>query len=170
MGISVKGGAEDLKARFEAFARAIEEKKVELLEKAGEEAITYARSDHPRNWENRTVNLRSSVGYAIYDDGEPLKETFVGAGALPVEANTGSSTAGAGSVGVAEGQKLAQSVASSKKGLTLVVTAGMHYATYVEARGFDVLSGAKLKAERFVQTEMPNLVKKIHEDWDKMWK
>lgn len=170
MGISVKGRAEDLKARFEAFAMAIEKEKVELLDEVGEHAVAYARGDHPQNWEDQTGNLRSSLGYAIYQDGNPLVESFGGVGALSGGLVTPQSTQGAGAIGQDEGKRLAKAVASSRGGLTLVVTAGMHYALYVEAKGFDVLTGAKLTAERKAKAEMQRLVRDLQEAWREAWK
>lgn len=100
----------------------------------GEQAVTYARQDHPNNWGDRTGNLRSSIGYVVLDDGKPVQY-------------------GAQS-GTAEGQSQTKellNILQSKFpwGLALIVCAGMNYAAYVEAiHHKDVLTGAETKARQ----------------------
>lgn len=58
-----------------------------------------------------------------------------------------------------EGIKLAEEQAVKSKGATLIVVAGMHYATYVEAKGYNVTTSAKLLAEEIV----PKLIQELYE-------
>lgn len=79
-------------------------------------------------YQDQTKNLRSSIGCVVYDDGQMVEEFFSGTG-------NGTST----------GRKLARDVASKYDGqLVAVIVAGMHYAVYVESKGFDVISGPML--------------------------
>ena len=48
-----------------------------------------------------------------------------------------------------------------KKGIVLIVTAGMNYAEYVEARGYNVLSSAELKAEPLIKSLLTQLGFKV---------
>ena len=43
----------------------------------GEQCEKRIRQDHPNNWTDQTGNLRSSIGYAVYEYGKNLfKGTF----------------------------------------------------------------------------------------------
>lgn len=52
------------------------------------------------------------------------------------------------------GQTIAEKVGKETKGVALVVVAGMNYAAYVEAKGYNVLSSAEHLAER----ELPRML------------
>ena len=58
---------------------------------------------------------------------------------------------------VKSGQSIAEKVGKETKGVALVVVAGMNYAAYVEARGYNVLSSAEHLAER----ELPRMLEKL---------
>lgn len=99
-----------------------------VLSRAGENAVTFARNLD--TYKDQTKNLRNSVGYVIVHDGQIVSNLFPGSGE-----------------GVAKGQSYAKKIASEagglkSKGWILIVVAGMEYAAYVEAKGYDVLSGA----------------------------
>lgn len=105
---------------------------------AGEMCIEEARNGG--NYIDRTGNLRSSIGYAVLWDGKVIQQECVD------KTKNGDS-------GVSEGMRYLQSRCekASKKGIVLIVTAGMHYAEYVEAKGYVVLSSAELKAPKIVK-------------------
>ena len=89
----------------------------------GENAVAYARRNG--DYQDRTGNLRAGVGYAITDDG--------------VE------TMGANS-------KTEQFIKSKDTtGISLVLADGEEYGSYVEAKGRDVLSMAKLQVEENIK-------------------
>lgn len=106
----------------------------------GEKCIIEARNGG--TYTDQSGNLRSSIGYAVLMNGQVIQS-----GCVDKIKN--------GDEGVTEGQKYLQSriKKANKKGVVLIVTAGMNYAEYVEAKGYVVLSSAKLKA--------PVLVKQI---------
>lgn len=130
--------------------------KGDLLKKAvtrqmsviGEKVVNYARTNGSglKDYIDRTGNLRSSIGYIVTQDGNQ-------------QSQGGFNQVLSGAEGVQKGKQHAQEVASrGGSDVSLVVVAGMNYAEYVERRGYDVLSGAKLECERLV-SEMVNDLK-----------
>lgn len=107
---------------------------IETLEYIGEKAVTIARDRG--NYNNITGNLRSSIGYVVLHDGEPVRQ-----GNQEVYKDGG------------EGSKVAEELltrVSSEypQGIVLIVCAGMKYASYVEdIHGRDVLTSARLETE-----------------------
>lgn len=86
------------------------------------------------SWHDRTGALRSSIGYQLYRGSERIAGTGVTpSGTLP------------------------------PRGYTLIVAAGMHYAPYVSARGYDVLDSAYLSA----RTDTPAILERLRSEWRK---
>ena len=94
-----------------------------VLHRIGQEAVNWARENG--SYTDRTGNLRNSIGYIIFENGEE-RDFF---GNAPAQANK---------------DVVVRLVRNRipKKGLALVVFAGMEYGIYVEAKGYIVLSGA----------------------------
>ncbi|MGN6352820.1 MAG: hypothetical protein ACTHLB_05490 [Parafilimonas sp.] len=103
---------------------------VDRLRQVGEQFIADARNDG--SYTDRTGNLRSSIGYVIYKDGQPFEEAF------PGDKEQGKE----------RGKEVAAGLDVPKKGYCLVVVAGMNYAVYVEAKNYDVITGSSFEAER----------------------
>ena len=82
----------------------------------------------PTGFYDLSANLRSSIGYVILDGNTKKEEDFM--------------QFGDGSKGKATGLEKGIEVAKQYKGLKLVVVAGMEYATYVEAKGYDVITNS----------------------------
>lgn len=136
-----------------AFARAKEEydrKAVEWLSVLGERVVKYAR-EHG-SYTDRTGNLRNSIGYVVVQYGRIVTEDF----------SIGSGHGEAKTQARAYALEVARNLPANKT--YLVWVAGMEYAKYVEAKGFDVLEGSgnwiestaeKLKAEfvRFLKSK-----------------
>lgn len=100
------------------------------------------------SYKDRTGNLRSSVGYVIAIDGKVVQVGSFG----------GSNPAGQGQ---GEGESFAKSLVSQfPKGFALIVVAGMDYASFVSAKGYDVLDSAELLAEKLV----PQMLRKLKID------
>lgn len=135
------------------FARAKEEydrKAVEWLSALGERVVKYAR-EHG-SYTDHTGNLRNSIGYVVVQYGKIATENF----------NIGSGHGAAKEQARAYAFDVARELPANKT--YLVWVAGMEYAKYVEAKGFDVLEGSgnwvestaeKLKAEfaRFLKSK-----------------
>ena len=108
----------------------------------GEEAVKIAREKG--SYMDITGNLRSSIGYCVLADGEPVvngkTERFEG-------------KSGRGSDGAAASQALLSKLKSKfPQGVVLIVCAGMNYAAEVEhVRHKDVLTSAELRAEELAK-------------------
>lgn len=100
---------------------------------AGEECIIEAKNGG--TYTDWSGNLRSSIGYAVLRDGKVYQQGQV-------------EQTKDGKKGIEEGKKyLEDRIKKAKQeGIVLIVTAGMNYAEYVEARGKVVLKSAELKA------------------------
>lgn len=105
-------------------------KAVKHLMVLGEELVKYAREDRSvaRHYTDRTGNLRSSIGYVVVQDGRIAFSAFNGA------------TDEGKTAGRNYAIDVAQSLSNDKT--YLVWVAGMEYATYVEANGYDVITGS----------------------------
>lgn len=126
------------------------------LSAIGEKVVNHARSlpsppqtmagqPHQPNYIDWTANLRNSIGYVIVVDGQVHK---MGAFGKPGGSGEGRST----------GQAYARSLAREfPEGIALVVVAGMRYASYVSAKGYDVLDSSELLAEELV----PKMLEKL---------
>lgn len=92
---------------------------------------TVANARLLNTYTDRTGNLRSSIGYVVYDKGVKVGEDFK---LYPKEED--------GSKGMDQAKTLADIVAQEYSNDTVaILVAGMNYAVYVESRGYDVISG-----------------------------
>lgn len=104
-----------------------------------------ANRPHQPNYIDDTGNLRSSIGYVLVMDGE-----------LVAESNF--DVVGKGRQGSEDGRSYAERLAlNHPTGIALIVVAGMHYAEYVAAKGYDVLDSSELLAEQLVKKLMDEL-------------
>lgn len=123
---------------------------IEKLCVAGEQAVNEARTSH--TYQDQTGNLTSSIGYAVFVDGEAVQ---IG------DFNPVPATEGDGSLGTVTGREFAESLAMQlNRGIVLVVVAGMKYAKYVAAKGYNVLDSSYTLAKDLV----PALLKELMED------
>lgn len=130
----------------------------------GEKVVNEARERG--SYTDRTGNLRSSTGYVIAVDGKIAQMSSFqairgqGENAQRVSFTTkagkqvdywAKGATGDGSQGKAEGENFARSLASRyPRGIVLIVVAGMNYASYVAAKGFNVLASSQLLADKLV--------------------
>lgn len=133
MGITANFTEADVKARIDKFLRVIEKRIIQRLQYLGEQCVTHAKSIPASvGFNDQTGNLRSSIGYMVFKNGIAVHENYSGF-------DEGSSA----------GKALAEKVGSKHTmGYSLVVTAGMNYAVYVEAKGRDVLTSAEILAKQ----------------------
>ena len=123
------------------------QKVIRILRIVGEKCINEAREYG--SYQDQTGNLRSSIGYIVLKDGKPIEK----GGFAPTEKGTKK-----GKDGQKEGEAFINKVISQyPSGFVLVVVAGMKYASYVEARNYNVLSSSELLAEK----EVPKLLKAL---------
>lgn len=137
---------DDVRKRFDAFLNEIEKKQIAQLQRLGEMCLVEARTN--KGYMMQTGALLSSTGYEVFVDGVAIHSQFDAASGA--ESN-------AAETGIKSGQSIAESIGKGTKGIALVVVAGMNYAAYVEAKGFNVLSSAEHLAER----ELPRMLEKL---------
>lgn len=107
------------------------ERLINSLSYIGEGALRIAREQG--SYTDRTGNLRNSTGYVIAVDG-----------AVTTRAGFDSKDE--------DGAAFAEELARTTEGkAVLVVCAGMRYATYVSARGYDVLDSAEIEAQALAE-------------------
>ena len=127
-----------MKELDEAISAEIERERFKVIRQLsiiGEQCVNQARISERkgRDYKDQTGNLRASVGYVIVADGE-IQELSGFEGARE---------------GAQTGMQYAQDLAAKHPtGFALIVVAGMNYAEYVAAKGYDVLDSAELLAEK----------------------
>lgn len=133
----------DIKAQIDKAKVGFEESLLDEFRRTGEQFISDARSI--RTYQDQTGNLRSSIGYALFKDGQMLERSFPGGD------------------GTGSGTSLAEWVAERyPKGILLVVVAGMFYAKYVEAKSYDVLTGSSYAAEAKIKERVKKLFEMLN--------
>ena len=137
---------DDVRKRFEAFLNEIEKKQIARLQRLGEMCLVEARTN--KGYMMQTGALLSSTGYEVFVDGVAIHSQFDAASGA--ESN-------AAETGIKSGQSIVETIGKGTKGIALVVVAGMNYAAYVEAKGYNVLSSAEHLAER----ELPRMLEKL---------
>ena len=121
------------------YVASVENNVLNVLKYAGEKAIAYAKTLD--TYKDQTGNLRSSIGYVIYKNGQlALRSAFE---QVPAKNNKNNVELNGGEVGLALAQKVAQQETAP---FVLVFVAGMNYAAAVERRGYDVIEGASIEA------------------------
>lgn len=148
----------------EPFFEEIEDTILAMLIEAGENAITTAIESG--TYQNITGNLRSSIGYVIAKDGMIIKEggfrKIQGRGENYQKAQFTTQNgknvsfwargkSGDGAEGSKKGIEFARNLISKMPGFTIVVVAGMDYASYVNSKGLDVLDSAQIKVITMLQ-------------------
>lgn len=102
----------------------------------GEQVLNAARLTN--SYKDQTGNLRSSIGYVVAVDGEIVQMSSF-------------DVVKGGGEGAKGGKAYAmQLVRDFPKGIVLIVVAGMNYASYVSAKGYDVLDSSELLADKLV--------------------
>ena len=137
---------DDVRKRFDAYLNEIEKKQIARLQRLGEMCLVEARTN--KGYMMQTGALLSSTGYEVFVDGVAIHSQFDAASGA--ESN-------AAETGIKSGQSIAETIGKGTKGIALVVVAGMNYAAYVEAKGYNVLSSAEHLAER----ELPRMLEKL---------
>lgn len=121
-----------LDRHLDEFIEAAKNKLVETLKVVGKKAVDRSREKTKiqGGFGNITWNLRGSIGYVIVKDHGIIDKYFP---TLPD-----------GDLGTTEGIKYAEEIALllDDGDIMLIMVAGMEYAYYVEAKGYDVISGS----------------------------
>ena len=146
MGVTPNFTKADVKKRIDAFLDVVERQQIKTLQQLGEMCLIEARNN--KGYMMQTGALLSSTGYQVFVDGVAIHSQFDAASGAESEA---------AARGIKTGQTIAEQIGKETKGVALVVVAGMNYAAYVEARGYNVLTSAEHLAER----ELPKMLEKL---------
>ena len=121
----------------------------------GEGAVKKIRNKtKEESWTDRTGNLRSSIGYEVFNHNDKM-------------VNYDFPKVLEGSEGQEEGKALIDELSKNyQDGVTLLLVAGMEYAEYVERKGYDVLAKTSLEAESLA----PKAIQKAIEETRKRLK
>lgn len=136
MGIELVTPMSEIEAYLLASLKILNEEIKNALYYLGEQTIIKVRDrSQEESWFDQTGNLRSSVGYAVYERGRK-------------EIESAFSIVKGGSEGSEEGRKMVDELVKQYSNTyALVVVAAMNYAEYVEAKdNKDVLASAELFA------------------------
>lgn len=148
-GLTPLFSSKEVERWMERFQKKAEDKMIILLQAGGEKFIEVARSSG--SYKDQTGNLRSSIGYVIAKDGEIVKENFK-------ESDKGTDK----TTGKYKGRRIAEEISLSYSGgYVLVGVAGMEYAAAVEARGYEVVSGANTQCEKYLKATLKDIFKKM---------
>ena len=156
MGIRMTTSASALDAFLQRAARKIQENVLKALSKLGDESVIRIRNrSAEESWIDHTGNLRSSIGFAVYEQGSKYMESAF-------------SQVLSGTDGSVKGKKMINDLAKEySRVYALVVVAGMEYAGEVEAlESKDVLASTKIWAtsivEQRVKTAIDSAVNEIN--------
>lgn len=114
---------------------------IATMQRRGESFVSECRNE--RTYQDRTGNLRSSVGYFIYE-GNSLIESNIGQGE-----------------GRNEAMNEIRSIAKRQGVFYLIGVAGMNYASYVEAKGFNVISNQAIICLDLLSGDIERLKSKL---------
>lgn len=146
MGIEMTTPIEQVRAILIKEAERNVQRVVKMLAYVGEEVVNRIRNSDISNWIDRTGNLRSSIGYIITIDGQPVKISSFTTVKGPELGNNALN-------GSAEGKGYAERLGSlHNEGIALIVVAGMEYASYVEKlENKVVLARGEIEARKLVE-------------------
>lgn len=152
-GLTPMWSDKDVERWFSYFTDRAEEKIYLLLQRAGEEFVKIAREKG--KYQDRTGNLRSSIGYVIVGGGKILSENFELSSGKGTDKITGKQTA----------KRLTSELALLyPKGFVLVGVAGMKYAAIVEGmENKDVISMAQTETDEYIKKQSKTLFDRLTE-------
>lgn len=145
-------GIEELQKRLKEKSALVERKLEMELRQVGEEAVTFSKEN--KGYHDRTANLKNSISYALFKDGE-LIEQHIGKIPKPNEDANGQAQ-------VADNltRYAAQEGVVKPHGYTLIVVAGMNYGKYVEDKGYNVL----YLTQNYLREELKKVINGIIKD------
>lgn len=145
-------GIEELQKRLKEKSDSIERRLEMELRQVGEEAVTFSKEN--KGYRDRTANLKNSISYALFKDGE-LIEQHIGKIPKPNEDANGQAQ-------VADNlaRYATQEGVVKPHGYTLIVVAGMNYGKYVEDKGYNVL----YLTQNYLREELKKVINGIIKD------
>lgn len=131
------------KAIMAKFDEAIKTK----LKYLGEELVKYAKDNH--NYTDQTGNLTNSIGYAVVHNNDIVYSSF-------------DKSSGVADISALQAAKAMAQDIYGNNCYSLIIVAGMNYAAYVEAKGYNVILPAELKAKKDFINEIAKVLTKFH--------
>lgn len=159
-------GIEELQMRLNKKKLSLEKRLVTELRQLGEDSVTFSKEN--KGYKDRTSNLKNSISYALFKDGE-LVEISVHVSEYRPSYKTDTGITKSNPISQSEIRDMAKNslmVFASKegivkpKGYTLIVVAGMIYGKNVEDKGYNVL----YLTENYLKTGLRNIMNDIIED------
>ena len=152
MGVTANIDIRQIRDQLEREVRKNIHRVIASLQYVGETVVNEIRTSHISDWNDRTGNLRSSVGYILSVDGQPMNMSGF-------ERVDGPDREKSTEDGSESGRAYAQSLCSLyPKGIALIVVAGMEYAAYVEAmENKVVLAQGEIEARKLVSEMLQEL-------------
>lgn len=142
----------------EALQRRLNEKREKLitylnmrLSQLAEEAVIYSKDN--KGYQDRTANLKNSISFALYLDGELVASVI---GKIP---KADEAEGGQEAVQSALNQYAQNEGIIAPKGYSLIIVAGMNYGKYVEDKGYNVLYLTRY----FLRDEMKKILEEVVE-------
>ena len=136
-----------LNEKREQIIKALNERLMQLAE----EAVTYSKDN--KGYQDRTANLKNSISFALYLDGEIVTSKI---GAIPKAEEV---VGGQDAVGEALQNYAQKDGVVAPKGYSLIIVAGMNYGKYVEDKGYNVLHLTKY----YLRSEMKKIFEEVIE-------
>lgn len=143
----LKALQEELNAKREAIVNGLRDE----LSQLAESAVTYSKDN--KGYKDRTANLKNSISFALYLDGELVN---LNEGKIP---KPDQAEGGQKQVSDALDEYAKQDGVVTSKGFSLLIVAGMSYGKYVEDRGYNVLFLTK----NFLRREMKAIFERVVE-------
>lgn len=142
------------KEALKAYVYGKRDKLLKATEEAYKEACRkmVVRAKQTNTYKDQTHNLRSSIGCVLFHNGVEVYSYFGDGNQNPEGENTGHAYA----------RKIAEEAGNET--FVAVVVAGAGYARYVEAKGYDVITGSSLAFPADLKAEM-EMVKKSFENY-----
>lgn len=112
-------GIQKLQERLLQMKEGVEARLDMELSQLGEDAVTHAKLN--KGYHDQTANLKNSISYALYKDGELVRQEI---GNIP---KPEASAAGQGQVSESLAVYASKAGVVAAKGYTLIVVAGMNY-------------------------------------------
>ncbi len=161
MGIDADFSVRTFEQFLNAVPQIIKEEIIRAFSYLGEQCVRRVRDrSGEESWFDQTGNLRSSIGYAVYENGN-------------IEVESSFSQVGKGSEGTSQGRKVVIELAReyANNHFTLVILAGMEYAEYVEAmQGKNVLASTELWARGEVDHYLQKAIERAETKISKLQK
>ena len=151
MGVKCSSSHQSIAAYFNAVMGIVRKEMTNGLSRLGEQCITKIRDrSQEESWKDGSGNLRTSIGYGVYDHGKTVVES-----AFKQVLN--------GTQGKQEGKALLEELTKQYADTyALIVVAGMNYADRVEAmESKDVLASTELWAKNKLDDYVNEIAKKI---------